>query len=308
MAAAGNYKVPPPFNEKTSYESWKNEIEIWRLVTDLDKKKQALAVTLSLSGRARESALEIAAEHLNDDTGISVLLNKLDSGFLKEEKDRQYEGYTEFGRIDRRGDTSMMDYIIEFERRYNKLHKFKVELPDAVLAFKLLDTAGLNVKHKQLALTACSTVSFDSMKSALKRIFGDNVYPPQEGDSAFFTKYTGKREWSSNSEQSPRTAAGTNPLDKYGRRTKCAICQSIYHWAKDCPNKREHVKLTNVEGSKDDVEECNITLFSDKSPSDTQIFMVEALGSAVIDTACTSVVKMACRLCKWAASERINKD
>lgn len=290
MAAAGNYKVPPPFDEKTSYESWKNEIEIWRLVTDLDKKKQALAVTLSLSGRARESALEIAAEHLNVDTGMSVLLDKLDSVFLKEEKDRQYEAYTEFDRIDRRGDTSMMDYIIEFERRYNKLRKFKMELPDAVLAFKLLDTAGLNVKDKQLALTACSTVTFDNMKSALKRIFGDNVYPPQEGDSAFFTKYTGKRERSSNSEQSSRTAAGTNPLDKYGRRTKCAICQSTFHWAKDCPNKREHVKLTNVEGSKDNVEECNITLFSDESTSDTQIFMVEALGSAVIDTACTRTV------------------
>ncbi|XDV39471.1 hypothetical protein PO909_008715, partial [Leuciscus waleckii] len=30
---------------------------------------------------------------------------------------------------------------------------------------------------------------------------------------------------------------GTNPLDKYGRRSKCAVCQSTYHWAKDCPHK-----------------------------------------------------------------------
>lgn len=29
------------------------------------------------------------------------------------------------------------------------MHKFKMELPDAVLAFKLLDTAGLNVKDRQ---------------------------------------------------------------------------------------------------------------------------------------------------------------
>ena len=33
-----------------------------QLVTDLDQKKQALAVTLCLSGRAREAALEIKAE------------------------------------------------------------------------------------------------------------------------------------------------------------------------------------------------------------------------------------------------------
>ena len=45
----------------------------------------------------------------------------------------------------------MVDYIIEFEHRYDKLRKFKMELPDAVLVFKLLDTAELNVKDKQLA-------------------------------------------------------------------------------------------------------------------------------------------------------------
>ena len=86
--AAGNYKVPPAFDEKKSYESWKNEVEIWRLVTDLDKKKQALAVSLSLTGRVRDSALEIAAGDLNKDDRMTTLLKKLDSVFLKEEKDR----------------------------------------------------------------------------------------------------------------------------------------------------------------------------------------------------------------------------
>ena len=93
--------VPPAFDEKKSYESWKNEVGIWRLVTDLDKKKQALAVTLSLTGRARDSALEIAAVDLNEDDGMTTLLTKLDSVFLKEETDRQYEAYTEIDRIAR---------------------------------------------------------------------------------------------------------------------------------------------------------------------------------------------------------------
>ena len=257
MAAAGNYKVPPPFDEKTSYESWKNEIAIWRLVTELDEKKQALAVTLSLKGRAKASALEIAAGDLNSDTGMTTLMTKLDSLFLKEEKDRQYEAYTEFDRIARGSATSMVDYIIEFEHRYNKLCKFKMELPDAVLAFKLLDTAGLNVKDKQLALTACPSVSFVDVKSALKIIFGDNV-TPQDGssslrmseDAAYYTRYTGRREGRSNLQPLQTVFQGTNPLDKHGRRTRCAVCQSTYHWAKDCPNKKEYVKLTKDEGIK----------------------------------------------------------
>ena len=40
-------------------------------------------------------------------------------------------------------------------------------LPEAVLAFKLLDKAGLDQRDKQLALTACATINFENMKSAL---------------------------------------------------------------------------------------------------------------------------------------------
>ena len=169
----------------------------------------------------------------------------------------------------------MVDYIIEFEHRYNKLCKFKMELTDAVLAFKLLHTAGLNVKDKQLALTACPSVSFvDVMRMS--------------EDAAYLTRYTGRRENRSNLQPLQTVFQGTNPLDQDGRRTRCAVCQNTYHWAKDCPNKKEYVKLTKDEGIKN-VEECNITLFSNVL-SATEIFMVEALGSAVMDTACTRTV------------------
>ena len=47
-----------------------------------------------------------------------------------------------------------------------------MELQDAVLALKLLDTARLNVKDRQLVLTACPSLTFDNM-AALNRIFGN---------------------------------------------------------------------------------------------------------------------------------------
>lgn len=126
---AGTSKVPPAFDERKSYESWKNEVEIWRLVTDLDKKKQVLAVALSLMGRARDCALEIAAGDLKSNDGMTTLLTKLDSVFLKEEKDCQYEAYTEFDQIKRENGVSMVDYIVEFERRNSRISKLKMELP-----------------------------------------------------------------------------------------------------------------------------------------------------------------------------------
>lgn len=91
-----NYRVPPTFEEGKSYESWKNEVNIWTRVTGLEKKKQALAVALALSGRARDTAMEIPVDDLNKDTGMATLLGKLDALFLKEEKDRIYEAYSDF--------------------------------------------------------------------------------------------------------------------------------------------------------------------------------------------------------------------
>ena len=246
--ASNNYKIPPFFDEKKSYESWKNEVEIWKLVTELDAKKQALALALSLTGRARNTALEVAAVDLNKENGLATLLHKLDTMFLKEEKDRQYDAYTEFDNIKRESKVSMLDYIIEFDRNYNKMSKLKMKLPDAVLAFKLLDTAGLSVKDKQLALTACSDLTFSDMKSALKRIFGDNS-PPEgasesnDPDCAYYTRFAGKRDAQS-SFKNQSTVPGSNPFDKFGRRSHCAVCQSTYHWAKDCPHKNEQAKCT----------------------------------------------------------------
>ena len=41
----------------------------------------------------------------------------------------------------------MTDYIIEFEQRYSKSKRYKITLPDAVLAFRLLDNVSLTVKE-----------------------------------------------------------------------------------------------------------------------------------------------------------------
>ncbi|XP_034069112.1 uncharacterized protein LOC117544299 [Gymnodraco acuticeps] len=79
---------------------------------------------------------------------------------------------------------------------------------------------------------------------------------------------------------------GTNPLDRFGKRSKCAICQSTFHWAKDCPHKSsEQVKLTE---DRTKVEECDITLFTKASLSESEVFLTESLGTAIIDTACVT--------------------
>ena len=98
-------------------------------------------------------------------------MTKLDSVFQKDSIDLAYEAYTLFEQCKRHESTSITDDIVEFEWKYNQIKKHKMVLPEPVLAFRLLDSAGLSQKKRHLVLTSTSTSDFSSMKSALKRIF-----------------------------------------------------------------------------------------------------------------------------------------
>ena len=307
---ASNYKNPPQLKSDTIYETWKNEIAIWRLVSEIDKKKQALAVTLSLTGQAKEAALGINVTDLNKDDGMDKLLEALDKIFLKDKVDLAYSAYSSFENFRKSESMTMNDYIIEYEQLYTKCKTHNMVLPDAVLSFKLLDNSNLNRQQRQLALTAASDLNFENMKSSLRRIFGDTknlschnkdseIKVEQEG--AYFT--SGAPKYKSNKFQYSKPnykkdndknfPKGTNPLDKYGRRTKCAICSSTFHWAKKCPHKSDVQLVQDThdhENSESDSDECNLTLFTKEKQSDNEILMTESFGCAVIDTACTRTV------------------
>ena len=47
------YKNPPVLSETKSYQQWSKQLNIWQMITDVDKKKIALVVILSLSGKAK---------------------------------------------------------------------------------------------------------------------------------------------------------------------------------------------------------------------------------------------------------------
>ena len=57
---------------------WKKEIAIWQLATTLPEEKQAAVIFLTLTGRAREAALEMSTDDIGSKEGVKRLLAKLD--------------------------------------------------------------------------------------------------------------------------------------------------------------------------------------------------------------------------------------
>ena len=88
-----SYKVPPGWPDDKTFDQWENEDKMWRCVTDLDAKQQAVAIALTLSGRKREVASEISLSELNADNGLNKLLAKLKEVFDVHCVDKAFEDY-----------------------------------------------------------------------------------------------------------------------------------------------------------------------------------------------------------------------
>lgn len=72
-----------------------NELKIWQLKTDLDKKKK------TLSGKAKEVARNCKVEDWKQENGIDTLINTFDNLVLKESTESAYKAYKNINDIQR---------------------------------------------------------------------------------------------------------------------------------------------------------------------------------------------------------------
>ena len=188
--ASANYKVPPVFTTQKPYSRWLEEVKAWEKLTDLDAKKRGIAIALSLpegQNAIRDKVFsELSIDELNEDEGVKKLTDFMDKIFKKDELSEAYEVYTEFDRFKRSMVKTMEEYVNEYEKLYNKTKKFKMELPQPVLAFKLLEGSELEMKDRQLVLTGVDYTKIDTlskqMSTSLKKFFGQQAASKKEMD------------------------------------------------------------------------------------------------------------------------------
>ena len=66
----------------------------------------------------------------------------------------------------------MTDYLNAFERLNNKLKVHRMELPEGVLAYRVLRSANLTGEQEQLARATVSDITYKAMCEKLKAILG----------------------------------------------------------------------------------------------------------------------------------------
>ena len=292
-------KSPPVFNpnEDDDYISWKNDVGIWKLVTDLKEDKIGAAVYLALQGKAREIARELKPEDIGTKHGYDLILKVLDAVYLKDESTRAYCAFKEFYEFKRNSGENYSDFIIEHERRYNRLVQFKMELPEGVRAFFLLKAANMTEDSEKLA-RATAKLEYNDMKDKVMKIFGDPGmredsggvpvvkeevmygYGYRSGDRGS-TRGNFRGGYRGRGYRGGRGPGGKNQVNSNGRGWRCYICDSTKHLARECPHKEDQEQVNMS---------VHVTLLSSKPDKMQKSLILESLGKGVLDSGCSKTV------------------
>ena len=69
--------LPPDFKDGC-YESYKKELEVWKLMKTCTQEEEGAIVFRSLTGRAKTAVLELEIEEIGSKKGLELILKKLD--------------------------------------------------------------------------------------------------------------------------------------------------------------------------------------------------------------------------------------
>ena len=344
-----NAKNVPKLENDAFYETWKRDIEIWRELTDLPKEKQALAIHLSLTGRARVASSEIDLGVLKTVAGVENLILKLDNLFLVDKGRRQFSAFHNLYNLRRIESVAMKDFVAEFEHNYFKFKREDMTLPDPVMAFMLLSACSLSENETHLVMSALNEVSYKDMKSIIMRVFGTDIkrqtpavntgiidvktepaFHSMDDDGAiFFTRgyrrgrggYTrtrgrGLRNVLTGANSEPQHSFNgyqrgnnrkNNPLSHDGKVSRCIVCDSKLHWARNCPHSYENLSKEENKNDNDDTECVHLSLFmgfanNDPPANKLSTLLSESENCALLDTGCSTTVCGTAWLGKYMAS------
>ena len=167
-------KQPPVLNPDSgdAYMDWKADMEVWRLFTKEEKKKQGLAVYLGLQGNAREAVRIIDQKDLATDNGYEEVIDALDGVFLKDEMTSAFCAIKNFVEFRCESGTGFAKFLVEFNNKVREVKKYNLVLDDGLMAYFLLTAANLSHDHERLVRTTAS-LNLDDMKDKLQKVFGE---------------------------------------------------------------------------------------------------------------------------------------
>ena len=183
-----NNRKPPLLSQHKSYSDWTRLVKLWQKVTDLPKDNHGAAIVMTLEGKSLDAVLELSDDDINKETGVDLIIGKLDPLYKKDELNEKFEHLEKFESYKRPSSTGIQEFLNEFDKLHALAKKHGANYSDDILGFKLIKSANLQSRDEQLIKATIQSIKYNDIKSKIKQIFCDNEKPLNSSDGGFAIK------------------------------------------------------------------------------------------------------------------------
>ena len=86
--ATPTVKSPPLWTSEMTYEDYKKEIEVWKLLKCASNKEEGPIIYRVLTGEAKAAAKKLTVEQIGSENGLLLIIDKLDELYLADKNQR----------------------------------------------------------------------------------------------------------------------------------------------------------------------------------------------------------------------------
>ena len=291
--ALGKMKMAcPAFNGKSGeYEEWRVKVEDWMLITEDVMKYPGIAIRMGLQGKAMDVAMGMERSVLRTKEGAEKLIEKLDSIYRKDNVLETYSKVRSYLKVERNSKEKIADYLHRYDKLADECKRAtggEGMLDGEVKGCHLLEQANVTEQQKQMILAACGRdkLEYNIIKKVMKRIFESLDREETKEEDWWEEKGTKEKERYNNNEKKWQGwKTKKNPMGIGGKISRCAICGSEFHWARECPENYKNKGRGRAEtGKKDEKEQ----VFVGREEEDEGSYWTEV--EAILDTGCNSTL------------------
>ena len=268
---------PPDLNKYKTYEDYKNWVDLWELGSDIPPNKKGIVLANSLPETSKRYGNNLGtallkkhpARTLYTNDGVKIVMNFLDGMLGKTKVLSMINSFAGIDRFTRKPEQGIVEFLQEFDLRYNTCLEAGIPLPSCVVTYMLLDRADLDNTQYQLIKGVIDITQenemdnlYEKVKEKMKDMLTDSMgkivselnLGPKSDEAAFCAeneqvfatwKQNKKQGWKPQASQGHFNGAKPKPFvprdasnvkDKHGKHLKCRNCGAWNHFEQNCPS------------------------------------------------------------------------
>ena len=250
----------PNLNNFQTYEAYKNNVLLWRGITDYKPEKQGAMLAYAVPDESITFGNLIQTDLFNvhpvesligDAQGVDKVLDFLDGHIGKETRIDELEAFEKIFNYRRRQGQTILDYLKEHERYYNKCKQSGITFTDTCSAFIVAVAAKLD--HTQATLVkavidiekeAGKGTMYAAVKRKIKEMLSDSLgnicsgEPEKSSVDAFLADHQEAfATWQKNNSYKKNYTNNYNNNNNYNARKSSS--NGTHNGARNVPNNRD---------------------------------------------------------------------